>query len=153
MTLKWWKTEMRYYPSRYLLLIVGFYQRSVLLFLYGFHFNFYFKNVPIRNMVYWCSGAGGGRSTGYMPYTSSKDIIKTNSWCCLRIDYIGFISSIVLYPLLWPFAFFHGRWWPIVCPRYGALCNVQKCFIHGSVHILMPALTNTQGYPYFMWYN
>ena len=38
-----------------------------------------------------------------------------------------------------------GRWWPILCPTYGAISNVQKVLIHGVICTLLQALTNTQG--------
>ena len=56
-----WKTEMRSDLPRYLMFIVGFYKRSVPLFLYVLQFNHDFKNIPIGNMLYWWSGAGVGR--------------------------------------------------------------------------------------------
>ena len=62
------KKEMRSDPSIYMLLIVGFYQRSVPLLLYGFQFICYLKDTPIGDMVYWCSGEGGGRFMDYINY-------------------------------------------------------------------------------------
>ena len=46
-------------PYKYMLLVVGFYQRSVLLFFYGFRFNCYIKDLPIQKTVSLCSSTGG----------------------------------------------------------------------------------------------
>ena len=37
--------------------------------------------------------------------------------------------------------FLRGRWWPIVCPTYGALHSVQKGCIYRAALSLLPALT------------
>ena len=39
-----------------------------------------------------------------------------------------------------------GRWWKILCPPYGTICNVQKGCITRAVHGPMMALTYTQWY-------
>ena len=67
-----WKVEMISDPSKYLLLIVGFYQRGVSLFLDVFHCCWYLKDLPIKNNVYCWRFAGGGC---YMDYIHSS--IKT----------------------------------------------------------------------------
>ena len=41
-------------------------------------------------------------------YTSSKGIIKKNSWCCLGSAQIKCIYLIFIYHLLWPFTSFVG---------------------------------------------
>ena len=68
MTLNWWKVEIISDPYKYLLWIVGFYHRSVLFFLYGLQFNSYFKNIPIWNIVSWCSNTGSILSMEYRHY-------------------------------------------------------------------------------------
>ena len=45
-----------------------------------------------------------------------------------------------------------GRWWSIVCPTSGVIIYVQKGYIPVYVRILLPALTNPQGSPYYTWY-
>ena len=57
--LKKWKAEISSDPYIYLLLVVRFYQISVLFFLYRLKFNFYFKDFPIQNTIYWYSSRGG----------------------------------------------------------------------------------------------
>ena len=64
-----WNTYMRYDPSRYLIFILGFYQRSVLFFFYRLQFNWYLKNFPIGNTVSWCSGAVFGCCMYYIHYS------------------------------------------------------------------------------------
>ena len=59
MALNLWKFEMISNPSKYLLSVAGFYQRSVLLILYGFQFNWYLKRIPIKNTVFWCISTRG----------------------------------------------------------------------------------------------
>ena len=60
-------------PYKYMLLIVGFYQRSVPLFLCGFQCCFYLKNIPIGNIVSCFSCAGAERSMDYR-HCSIKNI-------------------------------------------------------------------------------
>ena len=49
-------------------------------------------------------------------------------------------------PLIMTLHLLHRRWWPILCPPSGMLCNVQKCCIPRAVHTLLPALTYPQWY-------
>ena len=69
MALNLWKVEMISEPSRYLLLILGFYQRSVLLFLYVLQCCCYLKDLTIENMVSCCSCVGGIRSMDNRHYS------------------------------------------------------------------------------------
>ena len=52
LALNQWKINMISEPSKYLLFIVGLYQRSVPLLLHGFQCCFYLEYIPIWNMVY-----------------------------------------------------------------------------------------------------
>ena len=54
-----WNVDMVSDPSKYLLLIVGFYQRSVLLFLHEFQCCFNLKDLPIGKIVSCCICAAG----------------------------------------------------------------------------------------------
>ena len=54
-----WKVDMISDPYKYMLLIVGFYQRSVPFFLYVFQCYLYLEDLPIGNMVSCCSFTGG----------------------------------------------------------------------------------------------
>ena len=53
------KFEVIYDPSKCLLLVVGFYQRSIPLFLYVFQCCCYLKDIPIGNMISCCRCTGG----------------------------------------------------------------------------------------------
>ena len=59
-------------PSKYLLLIVGLYQRSFPLFLYGFQCCLYLKYICIGNMVSFCICVGGIRSMYCRHYIFNK---------------------------------------------------------------------------------
>ena len=49
-----WKVEIVSGPYKYLLLVVGFYKRSVLFFLYWFQFSCYINDNPITRTISWC---------------------------------------------------------------------------------------------------
>ena len=61
-------------PYKYLLLIVGFYQRSVLLLLYGFQCCCYLKDLTMGNIVSCFRCVEGESSMGYRNY-SIKNIL------------------------------------------------------------------------------
>ena len=65
----------------------------------------------------------------------------------LDLVYISYCSL----PLTMVIHLLRGRWWPIVCPHYGAFLNVHKACIPGSVFILLPALNNPQGSSDYTW--
>ena len=67
-----WNVEMISEPSKYLLLIVGFNQRSVPLLLYGFQWCFYLKDITMGNIVSCWRCAGGKRSMDYIHYSIKK---------------------------------------------------------------------------------
>ena len=67
-----WNKEMIYDTSRYMFLIVRFYQRNVRLLLYGFHFIFYFNNIFIGEMVSWCNSAGDRTSMEHIHYRNEE---------------------------------------------------------------------------------
>ena len=73
MALKQFKVEIIYDPYKYLLLIVGFYQSSVPLFLYVFQCCFYLKDIPIGNILFCCRCVMGMRSVDDIHY-SFKEI-------------------------------------------------------------------------------
>ena len=64
-------------PYRYLLLVVGFYQRSVPLFLYGFQCYFYLKDLPIGNTISCCRFMWVEHSMDYRHY-SIKNIFMAH---------------------------------------------------------------------------
>ena len=66
---------MIYDPSKYLLLIIGFYQRSIPLFLYRLQWCCYLKDIRIGNMVSCCSCVGGLCSIDYRHYIFKKIFI------------------------------------------------------------------------------
>ena len=68
MALKQFKVEIIYDPYKYLLLIVGFYQRIVPLFLYVFQCCFYLKDLSIGNIGSCYSCVGGECSMDYRHY-------------------------------------------------------------------------------------
>ena len=59
MDLNQWRVEMVSDPSKYMFLIVWFYQRSVPFFLYWFQWCCYLDNIPIWNTVSWYISTGG----------------------------------------------------------------------------------------------
>ena len=56
-------------------LIVGFYQSIVLFFLDGSESEIYFKNIFIWNMVFLCSGTGGGILFDYRRYSFDEILV------------------------------------------------------------------------------
>ena len=58
-----------------MLLIVGFYKRSVPLFLYGFQSCLYLKDIHFGNMVSCFSGAVGVFSMDYIHYIFIKVLV------------------------------------------------------------------------------
>ena len=69
------KVDMISDPYQYLFLILGFFQRGVPLFSYGFECCFYKKDVPIGEIVSCCSCVGGECSMDYR-----NTALKRSSW-------------------------------------------------------------------------
>ena len=73
-----WKVDISSDPSIYLFLVVIFYQRSAPFFLYGFQFNWNFKDLPIQKIVSWCIITGGCLIRGLQTLQHEIDI--NDSW-------------------------------------------------------------------------
>ena len=69
-------------PYQYLFLIVGFFQRGVPLFSYGFECCFYKKDVPIGEIVSCCSCVGGECSMD-----CRNTALKRSSWLMVTMKW------------------------------------------------------------------
>ena len=76
MALNWWKVEIISYPSKYLLLILEFYQRSFPLFLYGFQCGCYLWDIPIANTYYLVAAVQGV----WVPWMKDITYLRISSW-------------------------------------------------------------------------
>ena len=92
MALNLWKVEMVSDPYKYLLLIVGFYKRSVPFFFYVIQCWFYLKDLPIGNMVSCWSCVVGTRYMDYKHY-SFKKIFIAHGWYKTEVELVSLFET------------------------------------------------------------